>query len=401
MGKYITGDVVLKVVSVLVALVLWMYVMNEQNPQVIYTVRDVPVQLKNLDETSLALKDPSQKYTVDVKVRARRSVIASLKPEDIVVEADLRGRTEGENMVPLSVSAPQNVEVLEVSEKEIAVVLEAIVEEQVPVYVEVKGVPAEGFAVKTPTASPQAVLVKGPRSQVNATRRAVVEADVSGKNSEVVLSLPVKVVDARGNEQKGVSFRPETVEVRVPIVPVATVPVLPNLSGNPQDGYIVKEARVEPSVIMVTGGTDVLKNISQIYTDPVNVDGLSQSTSVEVGLQVPRGVQLFDETLSRVRVVVEIERANVRTLSFTGEDISFRNLQAGLTAVPGNHEFVLTVLGPNSIIDKVDVKSFNIYADAAGLSEGEYVLKVKAEVSAPYELISLEPDTVEVTIKRQ
>ncbi|MDN5331096.1 MAG: hypothetical protein PWP45_321 [Tepidanaerobacteraceae bacterium] len=401
MGRYFSGDVALKILSVLVAVVLWLYVMNEQNPQVTYVVRDVPVQLKNLDYSSLALKDPSQQYFVNVKVRARRSIITGLKPEDIVAEVNLRGRMEGENMVPVSVSVPPNVELLDFSPKEIMVVLEAVIEEQIPVYVEVKGVPAEGFAAKTPLATPQAVLVKGPRSLVNSSRKAVVEADISEKNNMVIASLPVKVVDAKGNEQRGVTYRPETVEVRIPIVPVATVPVTPNIRGNPEEGYMVKEVRVEPSVVMVTGNVEVLKNINQISTEPINVSGLSQNVSVETGLQMPRGVQPFDEALSKVRVLVEIERADLKALSFTGDDISFRNLQAGLRVVPEDGEFVLTVRGPNSIIDRVDVDSFKIYADAAGLSEGEYVLKIKADVPEPYELISVEPDTVKVTIKRQ
>ncbi|MCF6096062.1 hypothetical protein L1766_03425 [Thermovorax subterraneus] len=401
MGKYFSGDVALKILSVLVAFVLWFYVMNEQNPQVTYVVRNVPIQLKNLDDTSLALKEPSQQYFVNVKVRARRSIITGLKPEDIVAEVNLRGRMEGENMVPVSVSVPPNVELLDFSPKEIVVVLEAVIEEQIPVYVEVKGVPAEGFAAKSPAATPQAVLVRGPRSLVNSSRRAVVEANVSEKNSTVIASLPVKVVDARGNEQKGITYRPETVEVRIPIVPVATLPVVPDIRGNPEEGYVVKEVKIEPSVVMVTGNVEVLKNIKQIYTEPVSVKGLSQNVSVEVGLKMPSGIQPFDEALSKVRVLVEIEKTDMKALRFTGHDISFRNLQADLRAIPEDREFLLTVQGPNSIIEKVDVDSFKIYADAAGLPEGEYILKVKAEVPEPYELVNIEPDTVKVTIKRQ
>ncbi|MCG0275394.1 MAG: hypothetical protein L5655_04400 [Thermosediminibacteraceae bacterium] len=399
MGKFFSSDVVLKVISVLVALVLWLYVMNEQNPQVTYVIRDVPVQLKDLDDSRLALKDPSQNYFVDVKVRARRSIITELKPEDIVAEVNLRGRIEGENTVPINVSVPPNVELLDFSPKEIVVVLEAVIEEQIPVYVEVKGVPAEGFAAKTPLATPQAVLVRGPRTLVNSLRGAVVEADVTGKNSMVIATLPVRVVDAKGNEQKGVTYRPDTVEVRIPIVPIATVVIKPDIRGNPKEGFLVKEVKVEPSVVMITGSSDALRGINEIYTEPINISGFSHNVSVEAKLQMPRGIQPFDEALNKVRVLVEIEKTNSRSLSFTSEDISFRNLSAGLKAIPEDKEFMLTVLGPESIINRVDKNSIKIYADASGLEEGEYILRIKADAPEPYQIIKIEPDTVKVTIQ--
>ncbi|TYP58858.1 CdaR family protein [Thermosediminibacter litoriperuensis] len=400
MGRYFSSDAALKVISVLVALVMWMYVMNEQNPQVTYVIRDVPVQLKYLDDSKLALKDPTQQYFVNVKVRARRSIITGLKAEDIVAEANLRGRIEGENLLPVSVNVPAGVELLDFSPREIMVVLDAVVEEQMPVYVDVKGVPAEGFAARTPVATPQAVLVKGPRTLVNSIRRAVVELDVTGKNGVVTATLPVRVVDAKGNEQRGVTFRPDMVEVTVPIVPVSTVTVRPDLRGQPLEGFVVREVRVEPSVVMITGNSDALKNIREISTEPVNISGLARSIAADAELQMPRGILPFDEALKKVKVVVEIERVQSRTVSFSSSDISFRNLGEGLTAVPEEGQFVLTVRGPESIINKADKNSVEIYADASGLGEGEYSLRIRAEVPEPYQVIRIEPENVKVTIQK-
>ncbi|ADL08690.1 CdaR family protein [Thermosediminibacter oceani] len=400
MGRFFSSDMVLKVISVLVALVMWMYVMNEQNPQVTYVVRDVPVQLKNLDDSKLALKDPTQQYFVNVKVRARRSIIADLKPENIVAEANLRGRMEGENMLPISVYVPANVELLDFSPKEIMVTLEAVIEEQLPVYVDVKGVPAEGFAAKTPGASPQAVLVRGPRTLVNSLKKAVVEVDVTGKNGVVTATLPVRVVDAKDNELRGVTFRPDTVEVTVPIVPVSTVTVKPDVRGQPLEGFAVRDVRVEPSVVIITGSSGTLRDIREIPTKPVNISGLDKSVAVDTELQMPGGVMPFDENMNKVRVVVDIEKVTSGVLSFTSSDINFRNLGEGLKAVPEEGEFMLTVRGPESIIEKVDKNIVKIYADASGLGEGEYYLRIKAEAPEPYRIVRIEPENVRVTIQR-
>ena len=44
MRRLFADDMVLKIISIVVAVVMWLYVMNEQNPQVPYTVRICPLK---------------------------------------------------------------------------------------------------------------------------------------------------------------------------------------------------------------------------------------------------------------------------------------------------------------------------------------------------------------------
>ena len=143
MRRLFADDMVLKIISIVVAVVMWLYVMNEQNPQVPYTVRDVPIKMSNLDESKLALKDTDSQYTVNVKVKGRRSLVVDLKPEDIKAEVNLRGRMEGDNLIRVDVEVPANVELIDVIPREIMVALDAVIEEQMPVTVDVMGTPAQ------------------------------------------------------------------------------------------------------------------------------------------------------------------------------------------------------------------------------------------------------------------
>ena len=178
MRKFFATDTALKVISIVAALIMWLYVMNEQNPQVTYVIRDVPVKLQNLDESKFALKDGSEEYKVNVKVKGRRSLVADLKPGDIEANVNLRGRMEGDNLIRVDVSTPNNVELVDVSPREIMVTLDAIVEEQLPVSVDVAGVPAAGFAVDKAISKPQAVVVNGPRRLENAEKKVSDSIDV-------------------------------------------------------------------------------------------------------------------------------------------------------------------------------------------------------------------------------
>lgn len=395
-------ELTIKIISVIAALVMWLYVMNEQNPHVSYVIRDVPVKLVDLDQSKFAIKEDSDKFFVNVKVKGRRSIVADLKPQDINAEVSLKGRIEGENLLPVSVNVPANVELLDFSPKEILVTLDSIIEEQIPVSIKIKGTPQDGFAAAKPVVKPEEVLVKGSRGMIESIKSVVAYVDVEGKNTDVVTTLPLRALDARGREVKGVTFRPETVEITVPVLPVSKVSVTPNIRGTPADGYVIRDIRVEPSVLMITAEKDILQGIQTVNTEQINIMGISRTITRDVQITLPSGVKVFNEeqAAARARVTVEIERLSSRELTLNSLDIDIANLSSGLGASVENRDIILTVNGPESIIDKVNNNMLKASVDASGLAEGEYTLKIKADVTSPYKIIKIEPDSIRVTVSR-
>ena len=400
MRNFFATDTALKIISIVAAIIMWLYVMNEQNPQVTYVIRDVPVRLQNLDENKFALKDDSAEYKVNVKVKGRRSLVADIKPGDIYAYVNLRGRIEGDNLIRVDITTPTNIELIDVSPREIMVTLDAIVEEQMPVSADVSGVPDPGFAVDKATSKPQAVVVKGPRSMVNAVKKVSASLDISDKTATVVSTLPVRVLDAQNKEQKGVSFRPDVVEVTVSIVPVSNVQVLPNISGNPPEGYIIRDVRIDPPTVVVTGGHDVLEGLQSISTEAINVEGATSTVSTDAKLIIPKGVTIFDEGIQAARVTVEIERLATTSISVSSDEIQVLNIPSDLEASLERREILLTVSGPESIIDKVNKNMINLNIDAGGLLEGEHLLGVRADITRPYRIIKIEPAEIAVTLRK-
>jgi YbbR domain-containing protein len=224
--------------------------------------------------------------------------------------------------------------------------------------------------------------------------------DISGKNATVASTLPLRVLDAQDREQRGITFRPDVVEVTVPVVPVSSVPISPDIKGSPQEGYIVKDVRVAVPVVVLTGGRDVLRSIDTVFTEPINIEGLSQTVSRDVRLILPRGVKIFEEQMKTVRVTVEIEKLSSRTLTFRPEEIAVNNLPPEFAAELENRDIVLTVRGPESIIDKVNKNMVEIYVDVLGLVEGEHLLKIRAGIPRPYTIAEIQPESIRVTLRR-
>ena len=86
-------------------------------------------------------------------------------------------------------------------------------------------------------------------------------------------------------------------EVTVPIIPVRNVQVLPNIKGNPPEGYIIRDVRIDPPEVTVTGSSDTLSDLQTINTESINIDGKTSAVTAEVRLIFPRGVTSFDEEL--------------------------------------------------------------------------------------------------------
>ncbi|MGB9812853.1 MAG: CdaR family protein [Thermovenabulum sp.] len=400
MRNILSNDFVLKVLSVLAALIMWMYVMNEQNPQVTYVIKNVPIKFVNLDTEKYVIKEDGRNYFVNVKVKARRSIIVGLKPEDISAQVNLQGRGEGDNLLPVNVTVPNYVELVDFTPKEILISLDRVIESQVNVVANVKGIPAEGYVAKPAVLQPQTVVIRGPKSVVDVAKNAVVDVDISGKASTVVTKLPVKVFDEKGAEQKNLSVEPDTVEVIVPIVKATTVSLKPVVIGNPLSGYIVKDIKIEPYNIFIIGNEEVIKNISELTTKPVDISQISTDTVVETQIIYPDGVVPVDENMKNARITIYIEKAESKELYFNTNDLEVRNLKEGYQVLLEEKGFVLTVVGPESMIEKVSKKDVRCFVDLSQLTEGKHEVKVQANVSAPYKIENIEPSTVKVTITR-
>ncbi len=398
MRDFLSNEIALKVISVIVALVMWMYVMNEKNPQVTYVIRDVPVKLVNMNEDRFTLKDSSQEFFINVKVRGRRSIVVDLKPEDIDARANMLGRMEGKNLIPIRVSVPNNVELVDFSPREISIDLDKVVEEQFPVAVDLVGTPVKGYAAATPVVKPEAVVIRGPRSLLNSIKKVVCRVDISDKSTAITSNLPLRVLDDKGQNIKGVSIEPKMVEVTVPIVPVKRVSVKPDIRGNLADGFTIKDITCNPRFVEVTADKEVLETLESISTEPLSVQNSNRSIVRQLKLILPDNVKLLREDENTVTVTVEIEGSSLKTLNFSSNEIILENLPNNATGTVEQSDISLTIRGPNGSINGIGKSSVKLYADVSGLSEGEHTVNLKTEIVEPYTIIDIRPSNIKVTI---
>jgi len=401
MARITDKDINVRIISVLFAIVLWLYVASEQNPMEYKNVKDIPVELINVEsvhKSGLVIKE-GENYKVDITLQGKRNILSEMNVKDIFVEADLRGFTQkGVNTIPVEVKGvPANIELVDVTPKHIKVTFEQIITEEIPVKAITGGYAAKGYTALYPEVTPSQVLVRGPESLLSGVKVVTATLKLTGVQENVVEVLPVKVVDRDNNEVTGVEVSPDIVEVRVVVKKTKEVPVEVTMEGNPAEGKEITNISQNISSIIIYGKESVIQGIDKIKTQPVKVWGIEGDTYYDVDLILPDGVWTVDG-VKMVSVFVDIESRITRKINM--EKINFIGLSDGLEIAEGQDfpAVELTVEGKESIIEPLTTKDINVYCQLKELDIGKHTVSYQVKLPEGVELKGIEPQKINIEL---
>ena len=221
--KIFLEDWSLKLLSLAIAMVLWLVVTGQNEP----VTAHVNVQLNFIRPQSLEISnDPPR--TVDVMLTGSRNKLDDLTALDLVATVDISDQQPGERVLRLAdkaqISLPQGVKVDGFQPSAIPIRLEPIVERQVPIEPKLEGKPPDGYQVYGVRPSKGSVLVRGPESRVNSLQKVLTESIwlTGHKESFTASNLGIDVPDTK------IDLLDPVVSVQVDI---AEVPVDRTFSG--------------------------------------------------------------------------------------------------------------------------------------------------------------------------
>ncbi len=284
------------IISVFIAVILWAYVNNLQNPLQEQEFR-VSLHAAGLPDGMITDELPDR---VSVWVKPGLKV-RGLKAEDFKAVVDLSHADIGENVLTVNVSGPSGVQISQINPGTITVNVDKLVQKQVPVRAFLKGTPLAGYSTGEPLLVPTAVLASGPSRLLDTIEQVPVTVDVSGAKQNLDYSLPLAL------QNKQVKLSPEVVRVVVPVnvsVPYKAVPVKVETTGAPNEGYELDSAAAQPAVVQVYAPHDVLPQIKEVSTEPVNLNGAEENLKQSTELQLPPGAVLLQP--DRVEVTVTL-----------------------------------------------------------------------------------------------
>ena len=392
MDRLFENDLYLKILSVALAVVLWFQVMGELNPLVPNTVRDVSLELTNIQSGIVVIDQ--QPTTVTVKY----SGSGRLERSDIRATVDLRNAQVGQAKYQVQVALPQGFELVEVVPSQVTIKLDSLAAKQAPVVINIMGNVAEDYATRPPLVEPTDLRVEGPASRIALVAKLVGEVDVTGATDNVTRSVPVRAVDASNNEVRDVSLQPGVVSVMVPVVklpPGLTVAVKPRLSGTPAAGKEVGTVSVDPPSVKLRGDLVALSSLANVATQAIDISGATATFTQDVPLVLPTGAQMAEP--STVRVTVEILPVQ-GTRTFEGVPVLITDVRAGLTASVAPTGVRVVVRGPKESLGGLQPADIKAQISVLDMNPGTYHLKPNVIVPGGYTVVEVAPLDIAVTL---
>ena len=293
----------LKIVCLLLAIILWFLIINEQNPvsEGSYTV---PVVIENLDSQYITSNVPK---TVYVRLSGPRNTIINVGPSDIKAYIDLADAQEGDMDVPIHVEIPSGTELKKQSMASAKITVDVYAVREFNLIPHLVGKMDEDSFISSLKIVPEKVVVSGARRLIQKVDKAVVEIPVGDKNEDFSLMAQIRLLAADGSKVEGLEMTPWQSNLRVSIghnAAVKTVPVHVTSYGNVGDGLTLKELKANPDSVEVRGDANVLQGVSRIDLTPVNVQGLTENKEWKILVSHINGV-IVEPDVVNVTATVE------------------------------------------------------------------------------------------------
>jgi len=295
-----------KILALLGAVILWFFVMNDQNPSVNSTFTVPVYTINGPDGYTVKLKPRD----VTVKVKAPRASFTAAKPEDFKAYVDLEEAVEGTNKLRVRTVVPQGFEVVDISDETIEVTMEALIEKQLSVNVQITGNTGAHSALEKIVPEKESIKVTGPRSNVARVSHVVGYLNLANNTADFTMKVKLNPVDMDGNIVDGVTLSFKEMDVTAKIlsgVDKKIVSIKPVYSGVPEQNYMVAITSAQPDRVEITGKTEVLEKLSEILTDTIAVDGANADIVKDVNLVLPDGIISPSQ---KVKVKIQIKKRN-------------------------------------------------------------------------------------------
>lgn len=294
-----------RIICLLVACGLWVYVMTDQNPIMERNV-EVRLQQMNLPNHMMAFNVPDK---VVVKVRGTRTKVSDNLENKIVATLNMKTATEGQQTIPVKVSFA-NGDVVQVIPSEVSVYVDTVSEKKVPVVTRIVGAISNDMTIGHSVITPAQVTLRGATHRIDKVNKVVAPIDVTDHQGDFQSESELVAVSDDGYDIPNMKIIPERVMVQATMVSQmlsVDIPVKLVMSGELPKGIIVTKSEVLPDKVRITAPPSMLKELKAINTKPVDVSKLEGSMVVAAELDLPEKVI---PELRTVQIRLSVERQN-------------------------------------------------------------------------------------------
>lgn len=416
MKEKILNNLPLKIISIIIAIIIWYVVTSVSDPIVTRTFSDIPVQITNASYIAEGRKtyQVSEQYqSIAVSIKGNRSVVKGVTADDITVTADLTQIVTMDTdpvYVPVTavcsgISSNSNV-TIHTQTATIPIEIEDVDSAQFPISVDVGDTqPAKEYEIGEQTADPDTITISGPESLIQKISSVVAKVDVSGMSQSGTVKGTLVVIDKNLDEMSEtqmnfLTFETGSREVDVNIVlwrKQTGIQLEAEYTGTPEHGYQVTDITTTPEEITVAGSDEALSALAAngnkltIPAELINIDGQSSDTDITVDI----GDVLSDDSDMMITSSAETVTVHVSILPNGSQEyqldvdqIQRKNLGSNLTVQYDQTQIPVRIKASDEDLETFDISQVTASIDFSGLSAGDYQVPVRIDLPDDYELVS-------------
>lgn len=412
MKHKLTKNLSLKLLSLVVAFLIWLIVGNVDNPVNYSLYKDIKIQIANEDSVTEIDKvfDIVSDETVVIKVKERQNVLNRLSRDDFTVTADMENLTDMDT-VPLTVTCSDPAvtwDEIEISPASMKVKLEQRKQSEFVVNVTTSGRPSKGHEVgRTEVVQGKTVQIAGSESMLNRIGQVVATVNVSGINADQRLKGELKIIDKNGDtlteaqmsrlqikDPDGVLLSEKTVMIDVYLWDVMNdVPVQVEVTGKLPDGYRLVDVSTVPVTVNVVGTAEALARLDGkiVLKDKISLDGATESFTqdfdINETLNENEELRLVADAASTLSVSVQIEKSDDYTLSLPLSSLEVLNRPDNMSLTFSPADEISIVIHSDDGKGAIKVSDIKASIDlGVCVQEGTYEIPVQIELPDGYTL---------------
>jgi YbbR domain-containing protein len=407
----------LKILAFFAAAILWLIVVNIDDPTAETSFINIPVTVLNDDvitQEGWTYQIVENTGTVSVLVRAKRSVLGNIKNSDIIATADMKELTMG-TQVPIRVKinglTTGNYESANATPRNLLVKLEEEASNKFPITPTTVGTVRDGYVLGDLKVSPERVSIRGPESLIKRISKVVAEVTVRGLSEDATIKSEMVLYDADNNviSQSLLvnNLGTEGVSVEVQILNTKKVPINFDTSKlTAASGYSISGITHEPTEIQIAGRAEYLKDVTtiEVPAEALEMADITEKTEkiVDITPYLPENIKLADENAGSVVVTASVAKDGTRSFDVSIGSLVVDNVAEGLKLQYGTtDEVVLQIRGRKELLDDYTItKDTRISIDMSGYTApGTFEVPVKIELPEGLYLDTI--PTVQVILEKR
>ena len=390
-------DVIRLAASLILAVLLWGWVTDAQDPEM---TRQFPNVTLDVAELPNDLEIVGAFPDVSVQVTGPRSIISDLTPADVTAELDVdQVESAGQYTLDIDVNTPGGVWDTEVTPTRLPIQVEQSVTHQFVIEPVITGTFDATRQIDVSIVDTSEATVVGPRSSVERVARVVAPVEVENQTRDFSTSIVPQAVDADGQPIPEVEVSPGTLRVNVAIdARGKRVAVITQLEGLPAQGYEVVDRTINPATVLVDGPEDVVNELISVSTEPIDISGATANITRRISItSLPEGVVLIDPADGLIDVVIQVRQLGV-TQELPAQAVQVVGLEDGLEVELSPDAVGVTVVAPEAMLSDLTTSQLTVQVNVTGLGPGTYQLVPIVALPPNVTWIASEPAAITVVI---